>query len=63
VVLALGFVHAGARDLKDRHAPAVGAAHEHRRELAATHEAESPEEEVVRLQHWRLPWTLGGEVG
>ena len=63
VVLPLGVLHARARDPEDRHAPAVRAAHQHRSQLAAAHQAECPEEEVVRLQHWRLPWTKGGEVG
>ena len=55
MVLPLGVLHARAGDLEDRHAPAVRATHQHRGEFAAAHEAESPEEEVVRFQHAGLP--------
>ena len=49
MVLALDVVEPRARDREDRHAPPVRAAHLDRLELAATHEPEGSEEEVVRL--------------
>jgi hypothetical protein len=55
VVVALGIRHTGPADPEDRDAAAVRAAHLDRLELAATHEPEGPEEEVVRLQHVSLP--------
>jgi hypothetical protein len=63
VVLALDVVEPRARDREDRHAPPVRAAHLDRLELAAANEPEGPEEEIVGLEHWTLPWTAGGEVG
>jgi hypothetical protein len=61
VVLALGVVEPRARDREDRHAPPVRAAHLDRLELAATHEPEGSEEEVVRLKHWGPPCGLREE--
>jgi hypothetical protein len=49
VVLALGILC--ATDQKHRHAAAVSAAHQDTLELTATHESESAQEEVVRLDH------------
>jgi hypothetical protein len=63
VVLALDVVEPRASDREDRHTPPVHAAHLDRLELAATHEPEGSEEEVVRLKHWPSLWTAGGEVG
>ncbi len=57
------FLEPRAADREDRDPSPVRAAHLDRLELAATHEPEGPEEEVVGLKHWTLPWTAGGEVG
>lgn len=54
MVLAFDVAHAGAVDAEDRHALAVHAPHLDARELAATREPESPEEEVLGLEHRRL---------
>jgi len=63
VVLALNVVEPWARDREDRYAPPVRAAHLDRLELAATHEPEGSEEEVVRLKHWALPVDCGRRGG
>jgi len=55
VVLALDVLHAGAFDLEDRHPPPVHAPHLDAGELAAAREPESPKEEVLGLEHRRLP--------
>ena len=48
-------------DREDRDSPPVRAAHLDRAQLAAAHEPEGPEEEVVRLKHWVLPYGLREE--
>ena len=63
MVLAHRFLEPGAADREDRDPPPVRAAHLDTLELAAADEPERPEEEVVGLKHWTLPWTAGGEVG
>jgi hypothetical protein len=52
VVLASHVVDRRADDREDRHAPTVRAAHLDAAQLAAAHEPEGAEEEVVRLEHW-----------
>ena len=52
-----------AADREDRQAPAVRAAHADADQLAAAHETQRREKQVVGLKHWTLPWTAGGEVG
>jgi hypothetical protein len=63
VVVAYRFVEPGAGDREDRDPTPVRAAHLDASQLASADEPESPEEEVVGLKHWTLPWTAGGEVG
>ncbi len=63
MVVPHGLVEPGAADREDRDSTPVRAAHLDALELAPADEAEGPEEEVVGLQHWTLPWTAGGEVG
>jgi hypothetical protein len=63
VVLTLDVVEPLARDREDRHASPVCAAHLDRLELAAAHEPEGSEEEVVRLKHWALPVDCGRRGG
>jgi hypothetical protein len=63
VVVAHRLLEPRAADREDRDPPPVRAAHLDALELAAAHEPERPEEEVVGLKHWTLPWTAGGEVG
>ena len=63
VVVAHRFVEPGAGDHEDRDPPPVRAAHLDALELAAADKPESPEEEVVGLKHWTLPWTARGEAG
>jgi len=63
VVVADRFVGAGAADREDRDPSPVRAAHLDTVELAPADEPEGPEEEIVGLKHWTLPWTAGGEVG
>lgn len=63
MVLPLHVLEPGARDREDRHAAPVRAAYLHRLELAATHEPEGSEEEVVRLKHWALPVDCGRRGG
>jgi hypothetical protein len=52
-----------AADREDRDPTPVRAAYLDALELAPADEPEGPEEEVVGLKHWTLPWTAGGEVG
>jgi len=63
VVVAHRVVDPGAADREDRDPAPVRPAHLDAVKLAATHEPEGSEEEVVGLKHWTLPWTAGGEVG
>jgi len=63
VVVTYRFVEARAADPEDREASPVRAAYLDASKLAPADEPEGPEEEVVGLQHWTLPWTAGGEVG
>jgi hypothetical protein len=56
VVLPLEVFHAGALDVEDRHPPPVDAPDHDAGELAATREPEGPEEEVLGLEHHRLPY-------
>jgi hypothetical protein len=63
VVLARHVVDRGADDREDRYTPAVGAAHLDCLELAATHEPEGAEEEVVGLEHWLPPVDCGRRGG
>jgi hypothetical protein len=53
VVLTLGVFDAA--DQEDRHAAAVRAAHLDALKLAAAHETEGAEKQVVRLEHVSLP--------
>lgn len=55
VVLTLDVPHAGTVDQEDRHAPAVHAPELDLPKLAAAHETEGAQEQVVRLKHWHLP--------
>jgi hypothetical protein len=55
VILPLEVLHAGAFDVEDRHPPPVHAPHLDAGELTATREPEGPEEEVLGLEHRRLP--------
>ena len=57
------FLEPRAADPEDRDPTPVRAAHLDALELAPADEPEGPEEEVVGLKHWTLPWTAGGEVG
>jgi hypothetical protein len=63
VVVPYRFVETRAGDREDRDPTPVRAAHLDAFELAPADEPEGPEEEVVGLEHWTLPWTAGGEVG
>ena len=63
MVLAHGVVEPRTGDREDRDPPPVRAAHLDALELAAADEPVRPEEKVVGLKHWTLPWTAGGEVG
>jgi hypothetical protein len=55
VVLPLEDLHAGAFDVEDRHPPAIHAPDLDAGELTATREPEGSEEEVLGLEHRRLP--------
>ncbi len=57
------FIEPRAADREDRDPSPVRSAHLDALELAPANEPECPEEEVVGLEHWTLPWTAGGEVG
>jgi hypothetical protein len=63
VVVACRFLGSGASDREDRDATSVRAAHLDSAQLAATHEPEGSEEEVVRLKHWALPVDYGRRGG
>jgi hypothetical protein len=63
VVVTRRFVDAGAGDREDRDAASVRAAYLDPPQLAATHEPEGPEEEVVRLKHLALPVDYGRRGG
>jgi hypothetical protein len=63
VVVACRFLGAGAADREDRDPTPVRAAHLDTAQLAATHEPEGSEEEVVRLKHWALPVDYGRRGG
>jgi hypothetical protein len=63
VVVADRFLEPRTADREDRDPPTVGAAYLDTLELTSTDEPEGPEEQVVGLKHWTLPWTAGGEVG
>ena len=54
VVVALGFLHLGTRDLEDRHPAAVRTAEQDVHELAAPREREATEKEIVGLKHPHL---------
>ena len=53
--LAEDVIHPGAVDVEDRHAPAVDAPDLDAAQLAATDEPEGSQEEVLGLEHRRLP--------
>jgi len=55
VVLPLDVFHALTLDAEDRHPPPIHAPHLDAGELAAPREPEGPEEEVLGLEHRRLP--------
>ena len=63
MVVPYRFVEPGTPDREDRDPSPVRATHLDTLELAAADEPEGPEEQVVGLKHWTLPWTAGGEVG
>ena len=63
MVVPYRFVEARAGDREDRDPTPVRAAYLDTLELAPADEPEGPEEEIVGLKHWTLPWTAGGEVG
>ena len=63
VVVARRLVDPGAADREDRDAAPVRAAHLDAVKLAATHEPEGSEEEVVGLKHWALPVDCGRRGG
>ena len=54
MVLALDLGHARAVDHEDRHAPAVLAPDLDVAQLAATHESEGTQEEILGLEHRSL---------
>ena len=55
MVLPLELLHARAFDVEDRHPPAVHAADLDLAQLAAAQEAHGPQEEILGLEHHRLP--------
>jgi hypothetical protein len=55
VVLALDLGHARAVNHEDRHPLAVHAPDTDVAQLAATHESEGAQEEILGLEHRRLP--------
>jgi hypothetical protein len=63
VVVTHRLVDPGAADREDRDPAPVRAAHLDAVKLAATHEPEGSEEEVVRLKHWSLPVDCGRRGG
>jgi len=63
VVVPYRFVELRAGDREDRDPSPVRAAHLDAPQLAPADEPEGPEEQIVGLKHWTLPWTAGGEVG
>ena len=56
-VLAFGIVDAVAVDPEEGHGPAVDQSDDDVAQLAATHEPEGSEEQVIGLEHACLPWT------
>jgi len=69
VVLALDVFHPEAVDAEDGQALCPHAPHLDLAQLAAAHEPKRPQEEVLGLEHCRLPliarahWTGGGDPG
>ena len=63
MVLAHDVVEPRTADREDRDSPPVRPAHRDALELAATHEPEGSEEEVVGLKHWGLPVDCGRRGG
>jgi hypothetical protein len=63
VVLPLDVVDAGSLDVEERHRPAMDVPDQDLTQTAAAHEAESTEEQVVCLEHARLPWTGRAGLG
>jgi hypothetical protein len=63
VVVPYRFLEPRAADREDRDPTPVRAAHLDTLEFAPADEPEGPEEQVIGLKHWTLPWTAGGEVG
>jgi hypothetical protein len=62
-VLPFDIVDTGGLDAKERHRPAVDVPDHDLMQLAAAHEAEGPEEQVIGLEHARLPWTGRAGLG
>lgn len=68
MVLPLDIGHGRTLDAEDSQPPAVQASDLDVAQLAATHQAQGAQEEILGLHHRRLPcsrdpWTAGGEVG
>jgi hypothetical protein len=57
VVLALDVTHARTLDAEDRQALAVHASDLDVAQLAAADEPEGPQEQILGLEHGRLPWS------
>lgn len=62
-VLSLDVLDARAVDREDGDGPAVDAADQDLAQLAAAHEAESPEEKIVGLEHVSPPWKGEPDLG
>jgi hypothetical protein len=63
VVVARRVVDARASDREDRDATTIRAAYLDRAQLAATHEPEGSEKEIVGFQHLALPVDCGRRGG